>query len=120
MVIFLISNNINMWCRFWIMIEDVIFASTFEKIEKEFFQQENKMVFVAGHPRSGTTNVQKASTSIGNTISSTFFDQIFPSLIMKYPMMLIVRTLDHLFFQKIFNKEGVKGHKLGMFEESEE
>ena len=38
------------------MIEDYIFPGL-KTIDKEFFMQPNKMVFVTGHARSGTTNV---------------------------------------------------------------
>jgi hypothetical protein len=99
-------------------IEDFIFPSL-EEIEKEFFTKPNRLVLVLGHPRSGTTNVQKSLCSLPNSINGTQFDLMAPSLLMKYAVTPLRRVVNWLFYRKIVEGD-IRNHKIGVSEELEE
>lgn len=81
--------------RTLMMIEDVMFPGL-KTIADEYFTQRNKLVFVTGHQRSGTTNVHKAVSSLDGVITGTQFDAVCPSLLLKYlcgPLMSAINTI---------------------------
>jgi hypothetical protein len=49
--------------RTMVMVEDYLFPSL-RRIEEEYFNKPNKIVFILGHPRSGTTNIHKAVSGL--------------------------------------------------------
>ena len=95
--------------RFLMMIEDIIFPGL-KVIEADFFTKPNKVVFVTGHARSGTTNIHKSLSSLEGVITGKFFDLIFPSLILKYLFSPLISIVNKLFFNNLFDSEGVPNH----------
>ena len=105
--------------RFFMMIEDIIFPGL-KVIEADFFTKPNTVVFVTGHARSGTTNIHKSLSSLEGVITGTFFDLIFPSLILKYLFSPLIAIVNKIFFNNLLNSDGVPNHQLGVNEEAEE
>ena len=95
--------------RFLMMIEDIIFPGL-KVIEADFFTKPNKVVFVTGHARSGTTNIHKSLSSLEGVITGKFFDLIFPSLILKYLFSPLISIVNKIFFNNLFDSEGVPNH----------
>jgi len=104
--------------RFLMAIEDILFPGI-DEYAKEVFTQPNKLVFILGHQRSGTTNVHKALSSINGVTTGTQFDLIFPSLILKYVFSHLASGVNWLFFRQVVQAE-ISNHKFGVFEELEE
>lgn len=84
--------------RLLMVLEDFLFPDLL-KIADEFFTQPNKLVFVTGHQRSGTTNVHKALSSLEGVTTGTMFDLAFPSLIMKYMFGGMTYFVNIIFFR---------------------
>ena len=105
--------------RFFMMIEDIIFPRL-KVIEKDFFTKPNKVVFVTGHARSGTTNIHKSLSSLEGVITGKYFDLLFPSLILKYLFSPLIAIVNKIFFNNLLNSDGVPNHQLGVNEEAEE
>lgn len=51
-------------------LEDVLFPGL-AKVADEYFTKRNRLVFVIGHQRSGTTNVHKAVSSLASCTTGT-------------------------------------------------
>ena len=100
-------------------IDQLFFNKEFKKIEEEFFEKPNRMVFICGHPRSGTTNLQKSMVSRPHTIYGQMKDWLLFPLILKYLFYPIAPVLDYLFFRCLVNID-IKNHAVGFNEEEEE
>ena len=101
------------------MIEDWIFPSL-KDIEREFFTQPNKLVFITGHARSGTTNLHHALSAIEGVTTGIMFDLMFPSLILKYINTPLKLLLDKFVLKKISNADKTPNHKIGVNEPLED
>ena len=104
--------------RTLIVLEEFL-VPKLQRIDFEFFQTPNKLVFVLGHPRSGTTNTQKSLSSINDCIWETYFDVVFPSLTLKYLFYPLFQIFNYLLFSLCFSG-GQANHKMDMFEQLEE
>lgn len=63
----------SMWIpvnRLLMAVEDVIFPGL-KAVSEEYFTKRNKLVFITGHQRSGTTNVHKAVSSLKGVSTGT-------------------------------------------------
>ena len=100
-------------------VEQYLFYNEFKKIEEDFFNQPNRMVFICGHPRSGTTNLQKSLVSRPHTIYGQMKDWLLFSLILKYLFYPVAPVLDYIFFRLMCNID-IKNHAIGFNEEEEE
>ena len=88
--------------------------SFFEKTDSK------KVVFILGHQRSSTTNMHKAlSSPIDLTQTGTFFDLVFPSLILKYCFGPLIGLVDRIFFKSLIRGDEVPNFKFGVNEELE-
>lgn len=92
---FLLISLLSMVNRTLMCIEDILFRKL-RTIEKEYFTKPGKIIFVLGHPRSGTTNLQKGVSSAEGCITGKVVDTIVPSLLLKYatkPFMAFVQLI---------------------------
>jgi hypothetical protein len=90
-------------------------------MEQELFNKpNNRVVLIIGHPRSGTTNVQKAFHALGRVGSVYYLDLIMSSLLMKYASAPAMSALDYFFLKRIASSEHTPNHKIGLDEELEE
>lgn len=95
----------SMWIpgnRLLMAVEDVIFPEL-KDVGEEYFTKRNKLVFITGHQRSGTTNVHKAVSSLKGVNTGTQLDGATPSLIMKYLTYPLVQLIDLIFFKVLIH-----------------
>ena len=103
--------------RTLMVIEDFVFPGL-KEIEKEWLDQPGKVIFVLGHPRSGTTNIQSALVSHPDCFSGQVSDIIFASLIQKYAMQPFLFLVD--FILNTVLRVNQKNHKMTATEPLEE
>ncbi len=107
------------WNRFLIVLEDLVIPSL-KQIEHDLFNTPNRVIFVFGHPRSGTTNIHKGLSSLDGVATGHFYDILMSSLTMKYLCYPIVALLDKILFKTLLNSDDCPNHKIGPWEELEE
>lgn len=73
--LFTLCTTVSYINRFFMMLED-FFMPQLQKIPMD------RVVFILGHPRSGTTNLQNALNTHPTCTSGDMIDLIFPSLIL--------------------------------------
>ena len=83
--------------RICIVIEDWLFP-ILHQIEHDLFSTPNRVIFILGHGRSGTTNVHKALSSLDGVATGTFYDMLMPSLMLKFVFAPFVKVLDYFYF----------------------
>ena len=111
-------NNVCLviFLKTFAIVDALIFGKEFKKIEEEFFERPNRVVFICGHPRSGTTNLQKSMVSRPHTIYGQMKDWLLYPVIFKYLFYPIAPILDYLFFRLWVNID-IKNHAVGFNEE---
>jgi hypothetical protein len=105
--------------RLFIVIEDFLFPSL-KQVEHDLFNTPNRVIFIIGHYRSGTTNLHKALSSLDGVATGRVFDLVMPSLILKYISYPIVGLLDFLVFKQMVDADNTPNHKIGLWEELED
>lgn len=89
------------------------------RIEQEFFNQPNRLVFVCGHPRSGTTNLQKSLVSRPHVVHGHMIDFLLTPLALKYLLFPVARIFNTIFFKPYVDID-IKNHGVGFDQELEE
>ena len=97
---------------------DYVLFPGLKQVEREFFERPGKLVFVLGHPRSGTTNIQNAISSLDNCFTGTITDVVCNSLIQKYMLQPFGNAINFL-LQNLLNLNQ-KNHKITQKEPLEE
>ena len=115
----LFMSQLYQWNRFLINLEELLIPGL-TKIEHDLFNTPNRVIFVFGHPRSGTTNIHKALSSLDGVATGHYYDILMSSLTMKYLCYPIVSLLDAFFFKTLYNSDACSNHKIGPWEELEE
>ena len=92
---FLAVSVFSMITRTLCFLDTLLFPGL-KDVEKEFFEQPGKLIFVLGHPRSGTTNIQNAISSIDNCFTGTLADVICISLVQKYMLQPFVSAVNFI------------------------
>ena len=100
--------------RVLIWFEEIIFRSELEEVYDKV-----PLVFIVGHPRSGTTNLHKSISSLPQAMCGYQFDWPAASLIQKYACQTVKHVLSAFLF-KFTMKGETANHKMGITEELEE
>jgi hypothetical protein len=79
----IVSSIYTVAVRTFLVLDTLLFPGI-KDVEKEFFEKPGKLIFVLGHPRSGTTNIHSALITHPNCIHGEMTDLFFPSLLQKY------------------------------------
>lgn len=106
-------TTISLINRFFMKIED-IFIPQLKKTPLD------NVVFILGHPRSGTTNLQKSLKQHPSCIAGDMFDLIFPSLILKKIMHHKIMHPIRDYFDSLIVNYSTKNHAFNINEEIEE
>ena len=64
----IVSSIYTVAVRTFLVLDTLLFPGI-KDVEKEFFEKPGKVIFVLGHPRSGTTNIHSALNSHPNCIN---------------------------------------------------
>ena len=104
--------------KFFMNLED-IFLPSLNRLTHDFFEKPGKVVLVLGHPRSGTTNLQKSLMSLDFTTGGNQYDLVFPSLTLKYLCWPLRRAVNWFFFRSVVQGD-TANHQMGIDEELEE
>jgi hypothetical protein len=119
LVIRVVISPLSFVNRFFICLEDWLVPSL-KQIEHDLVNTPNRVIFVFGHPRSGTTNIHKGLSSLAGVATGHYYDILMPSLTLKYLCYPIVALLNKVFFSAMVNAENCPNHKIGPWEELEE
>ena len=119
LAIFVITNLVfNVPSRTLYYLED-LFIPKLKEIKAEYFQNPDKVVFICGHARSGTTNLHKCLTSRSNTVCGFQADILMSSVVQKYLLSPLIKIFDKIVF-KCFVDTNSPNHSISGHQELEE
>jgi len=113
----IIVSLLVMFARYGMMLDDLVFPSL-KEMERQLTNGDDRIVFILGMPRSGTTSTHDAITSHEECTSGISLDVVFPSLLTKFLFGKWSLRFNQLFLDIM--KWDVPNHKFGLTEKMEE